>query len=115
MEENYTERCLENLLNSSKSIVSRFDLSLKLGAISLLLDFQNIEKHIEEKIAKIESLSPFDKIYDVNLLYYADEFEKISFNKTHVIEANIDEDADVTNIKFKKTTKEILAKSFQEY
>ena len=81
MEENYTERCLENLLNSSKSIVSRFDLSLKLGAISLLLDFQNIEKHIEEKIAKIESLSPFDKIYDVNLLYYADEFEKISFNK----------------------------------
>ena len=43
------------------------------------------------------------------------EVEKISFNKTHVIEANIDEDADVTNIKFKKTTKEILAKSFQEY
>lgn len=81
MEENYTERCLENLLNSSKSIISRFDLSLKLGAISLLLDFQNIEKHIEEKIAKIESLSPFDKIYDVNLLYYADEFENISFNK----------------------------------
>ena len=43
------------------------------------------------------------------------EVEKISFNKTHVIGANIDEDADVTNIKFKKTTKEILAKSFQEY
>ena len=43
------------------------------------------------------------------------EVEKISFNKTHVIEANIDEDADITNIKFKKTTKEILAKSFQEY
>lgn len=43
------------------------------------------------------------------------EVEKISFNKTHVIEANIDEDTDVANIKFKKTTKEILANSFQEY
>ena len=42
------------------------------------------------------------------------EVGKISFNKTHVIEATIDEDADVANIKFKKT-KEILAKSFQEY
>lgn len=81
MEENYTERCLENLLNSSKSIISRFDLSLKLGAISLLLDFQNIEKHIEEKITNREPFSPFDKIYDVDLLFYADQFEKISFNK----------------------------------
>lgn len=42
------------------------------------------------------------------------EVGKISFNKTHVIEAMIDEDTDVANIKFKKT-KEILAKSFQEY
>ena len=81
MEENYTQRCLENLLSSSNSIISRFDLSLKLGAISLLLDFQNIEKHIEEKISSIESLSPFDKIYDVDLIYYADQFELISFDK----------------------------------
>ena len=81
MEENYTQRCLENLLSSSNSIISRFDLSLKLGAISLLLDFQNIEKHIEEKISSIESLSPFDKIYDVSLVYYAYQFELISFDK----------------------------------
>ena len=62
-----TEKNLENLLNYSNSIISRYDLSLKLGAISLLLDFQNIEKFIEEKIEHIESLSPFDEIYDVDL------------------------------------------------
>ena len=49
MERCYTENNLENLLNYSNSIISRYDLSLKLGAISLLLDFQNIEKFIEEK------------------------------------------------------------------
>ena len=62
MEENYTKRVLENLLNSSSSIISRYDLSLKLGAISLLLDFQNVEKHIEDTIKNIESLTPFDGI-----------------------------------------------------
>lgn len=81
MEENYTKRVLENLLNSSSSIISRYDLSLKLGAISLLLDFQNVEKHIEETIKNIESLTPFDGIFDVDLLHFADELEKISFNK----------------------------------
>ena len=74
-----TEKNLENLLNYSNSIISRYDLSLKLGAISLLLDFQNIEKFIEEKIENIESLSPFDEIYDVDLLSYANKFENISF------------------------------------
>ena len=81
MEENYTKRVLENLLNSSSSIISRYDLSLKLGAISLLLDFQNVEKHIEDTIKNIESLTPFDGIFDVDLLHFADELEKISFNK----------------------------------
>ena len=81
MEENYTKRVLENLLNSSSSIISRYDLSLKLGAISLLLDFQNVEKHIEETIKNIESLTPFDGIFDVDLLHFADELEKISVNK----------------------------------
>ena len=76
-----TEKNLENLLNYSNSIISRYDLSLKLGAISLLLDFQNIEKFIEEKIEHIESLSPFDEIYDVDLLSYANKFENISFLK----------------------------------
>ena len=76
-----TEKNLENLLNYSNSIISRYDLSLKLGAISLLLDFQNIEKFIEEKIEHIESLSPFDEIYDVDLLSYANRFENISFLK----------------------------------
>ena len=81
MEENYTKRVLENLLNSSSSIISRYDLSLKLGAISLLLDFQNVEKHIEDTIKNIELLTPFDGIFDVDLLHFADELEKISFNK----------------------------------
>ena len=81
MEGCYTEKILDNLLNSCNSIISRYDLSLKLGAISLLLDFQNIEKCIEEKIVKIESLSPFDEIYDVDLLLYANKFEAISFIK----------------------------------
>ena len=63
-----TEKNLENLLNYSNSIISRYDLSLKLGAISLLLDFQNIEKFIEEKFEHIETLSPCDEIYDVDIL-----------------------------------------------
>ena len=81
MDKNYTNRVLDNLLNSSSSIITRYDLSLKLGAISLLLDFQNVEKHIEDKIANIDTLTPYDGIFDVDLSYYANEFEKISFNK----------------------------------
>ena len=81
MEENYTKRVLENLLNSSNSIITRYDLSLKLGAISLLLDFQNVEKHIEEKIADFESLSLYDEIFDVDFSTYANQFETISFYK----------------------------------
>lgn len=81
MEENYTKRVLENLLNSSNSIITRYDLSLKLGAISLLLDFQNVEKHIEKKIADFESLSLYDEIFDVDFSTYANQFETISFHK----------------------------------
>lgn len=91
MEENYTKRVLENLLNSSNSIITRYDLSLKLGAISLLLDFQNVEKHIEEKIADFESLSLYDEIFDVDFSTYANQFETISFYK----ELNSDTDSNV--------------------